>query len=443
MTTFIKKFIIENKKNLTGSFWITFGNLIKVFLGITIVPFYARYVTPSVLGNFDFAMSITPFINQAISLGLTNSLARFYLQTKNKAYLGFIQKKIIRNSLIIIVTLFIIFIMFYNYFITYIPFFAFVLLLISSFIENISFIPNVFFKISEQYKKASIVDLISTIIRYGGTILLLIIIPNKIIALFLGSIFGTLYILIQSHISNYHFVYSENEINNIEKKALFQYSNPLILLGIAGIIYSSFDRIFLGLITRSNTEVGYYGMGQRLSSIISMGIIGIITVWGIKAFITDEESKFRKMQENLINLLIVILFSSIVFLLIFEKIIINRIFTSTYAISFSVSLWFILYFIWNKIRETLEYYFNRKGNSKLVTIVFISMTVLNVILYYVFIPKYKAVGAAIAMFISSIIHSSILYYLSYIEGHKLKNRTILLLISVTILVVFLIIFYSI
>lgn len=437
----LKTQFLLNKKLITGSFWITAGNIIKVFLGIIILPFYARYVTPSILGSFDFAMSLMPFVNQAISLGLTNSISRFYLQTKNAAYLGFVQKRIIRNTLIVLLVLFAAYLVFYETANEHLPFLAFLILLITTFITNISFVPNLYFTIDENYKRASLVDLISTILRYGGTILLLILLPDKMIALFLGTMLGGGFILLQSHVTNYKIVYNSTKLNPDERKAIFRYANPLIFLGLAGVVYSSFDRVLLGSITGSSIEVGYYGMGQRLSGIISMGIIGIITVWGINAFKTLDDQKFLKMQHQLIWLLLSILASSIVFLLVFQHFIVSLVFTDTYAVSFGISLWVIIYFIWNKIRETIEYYFNRKGNSRLVTIVFISMTALNCGLFFVFIPIYKALGAAIAMTVSAVIHSSVLYCFSARQGHKLKKSIVYSALGITALLIAIIILF--
>ena len=104
---------------------VMFANVLKLFLGILLIPIYVSYVSPEELGKFDLVLSFLPIINQLISMGLTNSLPKFYLKSNDSAYLIYIRNKLFQNSLVAIGFLCFIYFLFHSYLADLIGLYAF------------------------------------------------------------------------------------------------------------------------------------------------------------------------------------------------------------------------------------------------------------------------------------------------------------------------------
>ena len=76
------------------SLWITISNGIKLVFGFLVVPIIARNVLPQELGKLDLLLAYGPFVNQFISMGLTNSSTKFYKENRDSFIVQYMQYKI-------------------------------------------------------------------------------------------------------------------------------------------------------------------------------------------------------------------------------------------------------------------------------------------------------------------------------------------------------------
>lgn len=435
----IKIQISKQYKFFVDSFYVTLANFIKVVLGILLIPFFSRYIEPSALGSFDYLMAFTPFINQIISLGLTNSVSRFYLIDKDINYLGYVQRKLVINTLIVSFAICVVYFFFNNYFsLNGIRLVAFSAFLLNIFSENISFIPKLKFTLDKDFKSASLFEVISTVCRYLFTFGLIIIMKDKVLALLLGSLAGLLYITIQTHIIQGKAIYSNAHLSKTNISQIFSYSKPLLFLGFIGMVFSASDRILLQHITSSSMDVGYLGMGQRLGNIINLAIIGMLSVWSINALEEKSSEKFVSMQNSRINGLIALMVLSILVVILFKHFIIKSVFTIKYELSYVISILYIFSIIWQKIRETLEFKFLKNGNTLLITVLYSIITLFYVCLSYFLISHFRAKGVVLASTICSICHIGLLLYFNYKYHNKITIKYIVLGLLFTLAVIFLI-----
>lgn len=410
------------------------ANIFKILLGLLLIPVYVKYVTPEELGMFDLLLSISPLIVQTISLGLMNSLSKFYLENNNTAYLFYIKDKLLKNTFIVLAILLISYILFGSDNIIDINYFLIFIVMI--FLEVLSFVYYRIYYLNETYKKASQITVLADLFRYVFLITLVILMDDKLLALLIGSTMYWVYLLIQSYYDNRSLLEDKKELSKAEIITLRKYSYPLILLGFSGFLYLSLDRIMVNFLTDSLTEVAYLGMAQRLVTIASVVITSVITVVGITMFKTNDLTKLREIQNKYLYFLLLLISIILFFYLAFEDIIINLLLTDIYKNSFIIGVLLLTSLYWNKSRENLEYYYLVNNNTKLITSYFVVFTILNITLNFYFINLYGALGAVISTNISFFFHAITLLILLRIKKHKISTIPFIIGIVLNIFVIY-------
>jgi len=372
------------------SLWITISNAIKLVFGFLIVPIIARNVLPDQLGKLDLLMAYGPFINQLISMGLTNSSTKFYKANNDVQVIKYMQVKIWIRSLIYVLLFWLGF-SFFGASRLDIPLIIVFLYSISILLENITFLPQNQFLNQNDFQKYAVVTTLHTIIRHSITLLLVLVMPNKLIALSLGLLLSNLYLVGVS--LTYHKTillakYQKETLSRELIDSIKKYSLPLFLLGIVGLLYQSSDRLLLSYFGKGNmVQIGYLGMAQRIIGLLTVGLSGLFTVWGIKAFENYADEILIKEKEKFIIMMLLVLVAIMLGMVLFKPLIIKFLLTETYRNSFTISALLICTFVNNRIREILEKYFLKNGDTKLITTIFtifgvISVLVSGALLYF-------------------------------------------------------------
>ena len=120
------------------SLWILCSNVVKLIFGFLIVPIIGRSVLPEQLGKLDLLLAYGPFINQFISMVLTNSSTKFYKEKGDVNIIKYMQHKIGIRACVWVLLYFILFSLFGAQKMN-IPIIIVILYSISLFLENISF----------------------------------------------------------------------------------------------------------------------------------------------------------------------------------------------------------------------------------------------------------------------------------------------------------------
>lgn len=372
------------------SFWITSANLIKLAFGLLIVPVISRYVAPEELGKLDLLLAFGPFINQFVSLGLTNSSVKFYKEYHLYAVISFMQHKIFKRALLfsVLFCLGFVYLAADKYNLT-----ALIVILysVSVFLENITFLGVNQFLNENKFQRYALVTTFGTIVRQSITLLLVVIMSDKLLGLTLGLLLSNFYLVIINYIYYPQLIlstYLKGEISDDIIQQIKKYSLPLFLLGIVGLLYQSSDRLLVAELGHGGMEqLGYLGMAQRIIGILTIALSGLFTVWGVKAFESYSDEILIKEKEKLIVMMLGVLIIVMLTLYFFKPIIITYLLTDTYKDAFPISVLLIATFVNNRIREILEKYFLRKGDTKLIASVFISFGFFSIIfsgliLYY-------------------------------------------------------------
>lgn len=421
------------------SLWITISNGIKLVFGFLVVPIIARNVLPQELGKLDLLLAYGPFVNQFISMGLTNSSTKFYKENRDSFIVQYMQYKIGIRACVLVLLFFGLFSLFGTKNLN-IPIFITLLYSLSLFLENITFLPQNQFLNENLFQKYAITSTISTIIRYSFTLVLVMLMTDKLVALTLGLLTSTIYLFIihlKYHKALLFASFSETLLPNDLITAIKKYSVPLFLLGIVGILYQSSDRLLLAYFSDGNLlQIGYLGMAQRIVGLLTVGLSGLFTVWGIKAFESYSDTILMREKEKLIGMMLFVLFAAIFTMFLFKPLIIEYLLTTKYVNSFPICVLLIGTFVNNRIREILEKYFLKQGNSKLITTLFISFGVFSVLVSALLLYLYNLETMLIFRLFLAFSHALALFYLLNKAKQKINPLLLILnlLLSITIII---------
>ena len=231
--------------------------------------------------------------------------------------------------------------------------------------------------------------------------------------------------------------FSETLLPNDLITAIKKYSVPLFLLGIVGILYQSSDRLLLAYFSDGNLlQIGYLGMAQRIVGLLTVGLSGLFTVWGIKAFESYSDTILMREKEKLIGMMLFVLFAAIFTMFLFKPLIIEYLLTTKYVNSFPICVLLIGTFVNNRIREILEKYFLKQGNSKLITTLFISFGVFSVLVSALLLYLYNLETMLIFRLFLAFSHALALFYLLNKAKQKINPLLLILnlLLSITIII---------
>ncbi|WP_282787878.1 lipopolysaccharide biosynthesis protein [Flavobacterium croceum] len=405
------------------SLWILCSNVVKLIFGFLIVPIIGRSVLPEQLGKIDLLLAYGPFINQLISLGLTNSNTKFYKENEDINVIKYMQSKIWMRS-VLFTTMFFIFFSLFSAKEIGLPILIIGLYSISILLENICFLPQNQLLNSNQFQQYSIYNTLSTIIRHSLTLLLVVVMTDKLLALSIGLLISNLYLFfvnIRIYKDLLFCFTSENLISEGLIQNIKKYSLPLFFLGSVGILYQSSDRLLLAYFTNDNmTQIGYLGMAQRIIGMLSVGLSGLFTVWGVKAFENYSDEILMKEKEKLIKMMLLVLITSLVGMFFLKTFIINFILTTSYADAFPICVLLIGIFVNNRIREILEKYFLRKGKSRFISALYVGFSVFSVIGSALFLYYFSLEEMLMFRLLVTFLHSVILFLILHINKQKIN-----------------------
>ena len=203
------------------------------------------------------------------------------------------------------------------------------------------------------------------------------------------------------------------EISDNQRRKLFKFIIPLSAIALSGLLFGYIDMIMLGRFV-SGEHIGYYSATLNIiGSILAILAFSSGALFPILGRLSKErlERGFKK-SRNII-LLISVLSFIVVFLL--ASPIVRIIYGSAYSPAiniFRILSLLILSFPLNSLYQT---YYISQVKSKIVSILLISSTIINIALTYILITAlapyggyYSTIGAALASVISRYVYLTLL-----------------------------------
>jgi O-antigen/teichoic acid export membrane protein len=414
--------------------------LVSRALSLILLPLYTRVLTIEDYGSFDLLMVFASIINLTIALEISQGVARFYLSEKNS------NRKIIFASTAFWFT-------FACYFI-----FAIIMWFSSGQLANFImgqpkmelafqigigyiFINGIFYFIQNQLRyefrarDSAIVNVTMITTTAFISVYLTIFLSWDLIGLLAGMTSGTiiatilgLWNLKKSFSFTFNFRYL--------KKMLY-YSIPLVISGFAVWMTTYIDRIMINHFLTIK-EVGLYGVGFRLSSIILLIISGIELSLSPLIYKYYHKSDTPRVLDQIFRL--VIFFSLIFFLfLTLFSLDILKIMTTPEYYDASTMIVFLVPALLLRSLYIFSPGINIAKKTYLTIWINIMGGLLNILLNYFFIPMFGLIGAGIATMLSYLCIFTAYMYLSlqfYYIPYQWKKILVSTLIAAIIVLFF-------
>lgn len=265
-----------NKKLIQNFIFKLSLEVLRIIIPIISIPYVYRLFKPEIMGNIEFSQSISGYFFIFAGFGVyTYGLREISRIRDNKD-----KRNKIFSELFIISTLssFIVFIVYIGY--IYFKFNSDILLRNMLLLNSIQILAYIFYiewinEVFENYKFIAQKTMVVKIINVICIFIFIKISDDFYKYLLLINIF----ILFNNLIS---FVYIKKYIKitlkNLElKKYLFSLGTILLISNI-NILYTQLDKIMLGFYSNNIIEVVYYGIAQKVMSLIMILIMSIISV---------------------------------------------------------------------------------------------------------------------------------------------------------------------
>ncbi|MDU6115966.1 MAG: oligosaccharide flippase family protein [Paeniclostridium sordellii] len=312
-----------------------------------------------------------------------------------------------------------------------------ILMTIQSFFSFISTLYNTILIQDSKDKKYLVISLLSTILNVLLSIILVMLMKeNEYIGKILGTFISTILIglIMYFKISRGKFFINKNLL-----KFAIKISLPIVPHILSHQVLTSSDRIMLNSFIGSKS-VGIYGFAYNIGMIIQIIWGAINNAWIPWYFKNMEENNEEKIKKASINYIMG--FTAITILLIFITPELGKILApKDYWIGINVvplvafSYFFVFLY---SFPVNIQFY---KEKTKYIPIGTVLAAIVNILLNYIFIPKYGILAATISTLISYILlfvfHMLTVKYLLKYQDINTKYY----LISIVAVLIFILLFY--
>lgn len=399
------------KKVFSNISYLFLDKFFTLILGLTVGAWVARYLGPEKYGTLNYLLSITTLFSFTVTLGMDSIIIKEISSESKKTDL------IINTGLILRIVGSIIGVVIVNI-LGYIlgvqgeqRIYLFIISLILVFQS---------FKIIDLYFRSQISSkyvVFSHILALGIISLMRVFgIINK-----LNLIFFIFIILIQhTLIALFLFIFYKKNDNRFKiKKAnrrkaiyLLKESWPLLLSSIAVIIYMKIDQIMLGYIA-TQKDVGIYNVAVKLSELpYFVATYIMMSVYPILVRLYEQnKNKYIENKFFIYRLMSFLAFSIVIFISPLSEFIVDIIYGEDYLFASTVMKIHLISMFWvfNGVAQSRKNIII--GFQKINMGMTIIGAIINLILNFLLIPHYGAVGAAIATVVAQAVSVNFLTFI--------------------------------
>lgn len=404
---------------LKNSLTYTFFNVLQKAISFFLLPLYTIYLTPSDYGIINVLTSAAALLTFFYTFSIQAASARFhYKYSKNTTLV----KKIWGSNLLFIIINSIIWcvlsVLFYKYTIIYligeeIDFYPYVIIcLINCAIAPIFQYYQVYLQTTQKSKHFALNSFINFVITVFLNITFVVFFKMEALGILYAMLITTILFAL------YSLWYLKKEViiiwsGKILKKSL-SYSIPLLPHTLSGWLNGMLDRIFINRLINLSS-VGLYSISYQfgfLINIIAFGVNQAYSPWFFKNHNTIEgKEKIRIISDLCFIIICCIGF----FIAIFSKEVLFFMTDVKYHSAWPV----IIILVYANLFDTLYYLYVATlflDKTKILSIISISISLVNCIINYYFISCFGYIGAAY----SYLLTQAVLSYIVYILARKIR-----------------------
>lgn len=380
---------IKNKSPLKAGIWYIICNFLVKGLTFITMPIFTRLMTSSDIGNFS---NITSWFNilaivTTLEVYSSVSIARFDYKNDLNEYIAS------SLSLGTIITLFfyIIVLVFNKFFMTL---FCMDFKTINIIFIYLLFYPSIhMFMIKNQinynYRNTVLLSIINALCSSIGSILLVILLSNKLYGRIIGYFVPQIFIAIVIYT---YIIIKGKKISTKYWKYAIKISFPLMWHLLAGYILSSSDRIMITKLIGTEANA-LYSVSYTLSTVVSILWTSMNNAWSPWAYEQMNKKEYNKLNIKSKPYLILFLIIVYMFMLATPELLLimgGSYYMQAKYVMPPVMIGYVFQFIYS-LYVNIEFYHKKQKNIAIGTAL---AAILNIILNLVLIPKFGYIAAA-------------------------------------------------
>lgn len=389
---------MDNKIKKLGKnvFLLTIGNFASKILSFLLVPIYTAILTTEEYGTADLFTTSANLILPIFTLLIYESVMRFALdKNEDKAQIFSIGLWItLVGSIVVFVgTIFLHGIQSISSYL-----FLFALYFVSSAIYNVVL---QFVKGIEAVNIYSAAGVINTFVYIISNIVLLVMVrmgvSGYLWSFIIGHMVAALYAFLGAKL--YRYLISWNKIQISKVKEMIAYALPMIPNSISWWVSNSSDKYILVFFWGAAIN-GIYSVAYKIPSILSIFLNIFIGAWQISAveqFGTDESQKFYSNVYEMYEALLVV-GSSV--LIAGTRVLAHMLYSADFYQAWLYTPVLVLASVFNSLAAFYGSIYTSSKKTKMLFYSTLLGAVGNIALNFLLIPKWGAMGAAIATMIS-------------------------------------------
>jgi O-antigen/teichoic acid export membrane protein len=408
----------HKKEFLKDTFLYGLGSGIRKFIGIFLLPFYTRALTPADYGVLSSVATFAMLFSAFIDIGLDSATSYYYLTNKNEKEKGQILFTLLILRLLTFIPSTILsffstrisILLFGSESYTWIVFITCITVPFSFLLGEQTYV----YRYLRKPMNYNYVTIIQSILSIGLGISFVVLLKYGVIGAQLSSLISTAFILPFTFLmfTRWQYVY---KFSFSWAKKLMKFGYPLIGAAIATWVFQSSNRFFL-LHYSNLTEIGWYSIGQTFSQPLLLLNTAVQMSFGVlflKIYnedITPDKINSKKMAVSSFNIYLVAGISISMVLSIFSIEMLNIITTKDYQRGALAIPFLCFSMICSQAYQTMGVGITLAEKTHYYTWITVITAVLNIILNVLLIPSAGFVGAALATLISFIFYWLIKVY---------------------------------
>ena len=382
------KYLFKNIGLLTLSSFAT--KLLTFFL----VPLYTNILTTTEYGTYDMVNTTVGVLMPILTLNVQDAVMRFAMDKKNnrKAIVSVAMKILLVANAIVLLCLIINGIFGFSALIKDYSIFYFMIF----FVQSLAGVAICYIRGIDKIADLSISSVIVSAIAIACNIVFLVVFNWGLNGYFLANIIGPLvqciYLIIRADMI--HDTDLKSDFST-EKKAMLDYSKPLIANSIAWWINNTSDRyvviFFCGL-----AENGIYSVASKIPSILNIFQSIFSQAWtlsAVKDFDPEDKNGFFANTYRAYNCMMVLICSGII---VVDKILASFLYAKDFYVAWIYVPWLTIAIVFGSLSGYIGGFFSAAKNSKIFAQSTVVGAVSNIILNLILTPILGALGAAIA-----------------------------------------------
>lgn len=373
----------------------TFGSKILVFL---LMPLYTSVLKKSDFGIVDLIIQTSNLLIPIVSLGIANAVIRFGLDRSIK------KSDVFSIGLVTILLGFGIFLVLIPVLrrITYISDYT-ALIYIFVFMSCLRTLCSQFVRAKEYVRLYALDGVLSTITIIIFNVLFLVVlklgITGYVLAIVISDLLSTIFLFFSANLKRY--VKLKN-INRDLAKAMLKYSIPLIPATIFWWITNVSNRFIVAYSLGSEAN-GLFAASYKIPTIVVLISNIFMDAWQMSAVSDDDKASRAKFFSKVFNVYQSVLFLCASGIVLFSKLITKILVSNAYYPSWQYIPFLVMATTFSCLVTFLGSVYMVEKKSILTLSTTVVGAVVNVILTFLLIQKYKVNGAAFATFISYLI----------------------------------------